>query len=103
VGQWITKRATLQYERWVFVINIIILIFIIKVGYKLILSPVRKYIDTFLAFQNIRIFGFIFHHSVKGKLHPCSDTEVLYRLYGPLGGGSRGIALLFLDYNTRRE
>ena len=33
-------------------------------------------------------------------MHTCTDTEALYRPYGPRGG--RGIALLFLDHGTRR-
>ena len=37
---------------------------------------------------------------IKGKVHPCIGTEALYRTYGPWGG--RGIALLFLDHDTRR-
>jgi len=36
----------------------------------------------------------------KGKVHPCTGTEALYRPYDPYGG--RGIALLFLDHGTRR-
>ena len=36
----------------------------------------------------------------KGKVHPCTGTEALYRPYGPQG--SRGIALLFLVRGTRR-
>jgi hypothetical protein len=39
--------------------------------------------------------------SVGISVHPCTGTEVLYRLYGPWGGG-RGIALPFLDDGTRR-
>jgi len=31
----------------------------------------------------------------KSKVHPCTDTETLYRPYGHKG--SRGIALLFHD------
>jgi len=34
------------------------------------------------------------------KVHPCTGTEALYRPYGPWG--SRGMALLFLDHDTRR-
>ena len=37
----------------------------------------------------------------KGKSHPCTVTEALYRPYGPRG--SRGIALPFHDHGTRRE
>jgi len=37
---------------------------------------------------------------VKGKVHPCTSTEVLYRLYGTWG--SRGIALPFHDHGTRK-
>ena len=37
---------------------------------------------------------------MKGKVHPCTGTEALYKPYGPWG--SRGIALLFLDHGTRR-
>ena len=37
---------------------------------------------------------------LKGKVHPFTDTEFLYRPYGH--GGSRVIALLFLDHGNRR-
>ena len=36
----------------------------------------------------------------KGKGHPCTGTEALYRPYVPYG--SRGIALPFHDHGTRR-
>ena len=36
----------------------------------------------------------------KGKVHPCTGTEALYRPYAHRG--SRGIALHFHDYSTRR-
>ena len=36
----------------------------------------------------------------RGKVHPCTGTEALYRPYGPQG--SRGIALLFHYHGTRR-
>jgi hypothetical protein len=35
------------------------------------------------------------YYKGKGKVHPCTGTEALY-------GGSRGVALLFLDHGTRR-
>jgi hypothetical protein len=46
----------------------------------------------------------------KGKVHPCTGTEVLYRPYGkvhPCAGttahtGSTGIALAFHEHGTRR-
>ena len=37
---------------------------------------------------------------LKGKVHPCTGTEVVYRTYGHRG--SRGIALLFHGHGTRR-
>jgi hypothetical protein len=37
----------------------------------------------------------------KGKVHPRTGTETLYRPYGPQGGGGgRGIALPFHDHGT---
>jgi len=37
----------------------------------------------------------------KGKVHPCTGTEALYR---PTAyRGSRGIALTFHDHGTRKE
>ena len=36
----------------------------------------------------------------KGKMHPCTGTEALYRPYGHRG--SRGIVLHFHDHGTRR-
>jgi len=36
----------------------------------------------------------------KGKGHPCTGTEALYRPYGAQWG--RGIALLFLNHGTIR-
>ena len=37
---------------------------------------------------------------VKCEVHPCTGTEALYRPTAYMG--SRGIALLFLGYGTRR-
>jgi ABC-type antimicrobial peptide transport system permease subunit len=39
-------------------------------------------------------------HSIRGKVHPFTNTDALYRLYNPQV--SRGIALLFHDHGTKR-
>jgi hypothetical protein len=49
---------------------------------------------------HINILVLNYRKKGKGKVHPCTVTEALYRPYGPKE--SRGIFLPFLDHGTRR-
>ena len=48
-----------------------------------------------------RVNPYVEENKGKDKVRPYTCTEALYRPYGPIGG-SRGIALPFLDYGTRK-
>jgi len=83
----------LSSERYFMLDLIAILVFLIKV--TTILKHLTYNLDFFLKFECTGRWEL-----KKDKVHPCTGSEALYRPYGTWG--SRGIALLFLDYGTRR-
>jgi hypothetical protein len=66
-----------------------------KIHFNFTIPSMTRSSKRFLSFR-------ISHrYKCKGKMHPCTETEALYRPYNPQGGG-RGKVLRFHNYGTRR-
>jgi hypothetical protein len=60
------------------------------------------YISVFLKTEDCKEGCPHMQVKIKGKVHPCTGTEALYRLHSPKRiAGSRDIALPFHDHGTR--